>query len=143
MSAISLRELRASVIDKTAFTVLDDYRRISEGFLTYLASTPPTNIISPLHPNYRFYQFGKEENHKITRPLNSTLYLTDANKFNAAFKRFIAFLNTLRQHQEKTVSDELQTQVRALSQERLDLLSDAIFDFASLREAETWLADQN
>jgi len=105
MSVISLRELRASVIDKTAFTVLDDYRRISEEFLTYLASTPPTNIISPLHPNYRFYQFGQEENHKITRPLNSTLYLTNANKFNAAFKRFIAFLNTLRQHREKIVDN--------------------------------------
>ena len=42
-----------------------------------------------------------------------------------------------------TASDELQTRIRALSQERLNLLSDSIFDFVSLREAETWLADQN
>ncbi len=43
----------------------------------------------------------------------------------------------------RAVSDEVEKQVRALPQERLDLLSDAIFDFTSLSEAETWISDRN
>lgn len=104
MSDVRLEDLRASIVDKTAFSILDDYGKIGEAFLEYLAEANPTRIISPSHPEYQFYQFGKEEGHKITRPLNSALYLTEIDSFRAAFNRFTTFLNDLKRHQEKAAN---------------------------------------
>lgn len=96
MTATSLGDLQASVLDRSAFTSLEDYLKLCGAFLGYVASNQPTRIVSPSHPNYVFLQYGQAYGHKITRPLNSDLLLEEAAIFRGAFDRFAAFLGDLR-----------------------------------------------
>lgn len=96
MTASSLGDLQASVIDRSAFSSLEDYLRLCSAFLGYVENIQPTRIISPSHANYLFFQYGQDHGHKITRPLNSDLFFEEAATFICAFNRFTAFLGDLR-----------------------------------------------
>lgn len=93
-------DLQESVQDKTAFHSLGDYSTICNSFLVFVRDTAPTRIISPSHPYYIFYQYGENANHKITRPLNSNLFIENPDEFRLAFERFVNFLSDLRIHQQ-------------------------------------------
>ena len=97
MTANTLGDLQASVVDRSALTSLEDYLRLCSAFLGYAENIQPTRIISPSHPNYVFFQYGQDYGHKITRPLNSDLFLEETATFRSAFDRFTAFLDDLRE----------------------------------------------
>ncbi|HEU5374386.1 MAG TPA: hypothetical protein VFV38_03020 [Ktedonobacteraceae bacterium] len=61
-----------------------------------------TRIISPFasSKNYIFYQYGEEANNKITRPLNTHLFIESSQVFKSSFSNFMEFLTDLRTHQE-------------------------------------------
>ncbi|MBP8972833.1 MAG: hypothetical protein KBH93_03065 [Anaerolineae bacterium] len=102
MTDIALLDLQASVQDRSAFTALDAYSQLCEAFLDFIRKTQPTRIVSPTHNNYIFYQYGQEYGHKITRPLNTNLFIESPDVFKAAFERFVMFLADLKRYQEKT-----------------------------------------
>ncbi|MEW5719178.1 MAG: hypothetical protein AB1817_11155, partial [Chloroflexota bacterium] len=106
MKTVTLADLQESVQDKTAFTTLGDYLKIGSTYLTFAARTHPTRIVSPSHPNYIFYQYGKEYGHKITRPLNSNLFIESPAALREMFERFMLFLVDLRKHQNGIASQE-------------------------------------
>ncbi len=126
MTATSMGDLQASVVDRTAFTSLEDYRRLCGAFLDYIENTQPTRIVSPSHPNYVFFQYGQDHGHKITRPLNSNLYLEEAVTFGSVFDRFTALLGDLREagggdaldavHAEYLASNEINRVIYTLQQ---------------------------
>jgi hypothetical protein len=100
----ALLDLQASVQDRTGFIKLEHYRRIGAAFLTFLAEVKLSRIKSPTPPhNYIFYQYSEEQANKITRPLNSNLFIESPLVFAEAFDRFVAFLADLKKTQEKTV----------------------------------------
>ncbi len=99
MKKLSLADLQASVQDRTAFTALEDYTKLSAAYLDFLARIKPTRIVSPSHHHYVFYQYGKDYAHKVTRPLNTNLFIPTAHEFVAAFARFVAFLDDLKRRQ--------------------------------------------
>ena len=103
MKTTTLADLQESIIDKTAFRKLDDYSKICSNFLTILGKAFSTRIVSPNSNNYFFYQYVKEYGHKITRPLNSTLFIESKDIFKKAFERFLMFLGDLKKYQGKTV----------------------------------------
>ncbi len=103
MSVITLEDLQESVVDGSAFKTLADYQRLCSAYVGFVARTQPTRIISPSHPNYIFYQYGPDYVHKITRPLNSDLYIEEENRLDQAFDRFGDFLADLRRYQERVV----------------------------------------
>lgn len=94
-----MKDLQASVQDKTAFQKLDDYLVITQAFLKYLAESKPTKIVSPSRPNYIFYQYGEDFAHKITRPLNADLFILSEKDFVIAFAKFKQFLKDLGKHE--------------------------------------------
>jgi hypothetical protein len=99
MTPVTLADLQESVLDKKAFKSLADYFALCHVFLEFLQETQPTRIVSPSHPHYIFFQYGEGYSHKITRPLNSHLFIESPQEFNAIFSRFISFLGDLRQYQ--------------------------------------------
>jgi hypothetical protein len=103
MTSLSLLDLRASVIDRTAFDQLEDYRLLASAYLNYLQSEPPVRIVSPGRSHYVFYQYNEAYGHRITRPLNTQLFFNDADTFNAAFNRFTTFLSDLAIRQARLV----------------------------------------
>ncbi len=102
MKEITLADLQESVQDRTAFDKLDDYVLICREFLAFVERTSPTRIVSPSHPNYIFYQYDEDYEHKITRPLNRDLFIELPKDFKIAFERFASFLDDLKQYQEST-----------------------------------------
>jgi hypothetical protein len=106
---ITLDDLQASVIDKSAFGELTHYFMLGHTFLTLLEQTQPTRIVSPTHHNYVFFQYGETHGHRITRPLNTDLFIETADNFKSAFERFIAFLSDLKKL-EKAIADHAATQ---------------------------------
>jgi hypothetical protein len=59
-------------------------------------SDRPTRIVSPSQEHYIFYQYGKAQRNKITRPLNTRLFFESSDKFSDAFERFVEFLGDLK-----------------------------------------------
>jgi len=101
MKAVTLADLQESVQDRSAFRALADYLALGRTFLDFVRKSRPTRIVSPSHPNYAFYQYGDDYGHKITRPLNSDLFMESASVFKHAFERFITFLAELKQRGAK------------------------------------------
>jgi hypothetical protein len=106
MTEITLIDLQASVQDRSAFNSLVDYAELSKAFLAYLEQAQPTRIISPSHHHYVFYQYDEFYNHRITRPLNTNLFIEAVDDFMTAFERLIAFLDDLRKYQELLIQRE-------------------------------------
>ncbi len=104
MNQPTLGDLQESVQDKLAFKSLDDYFTITLAFLDLIARIPPTRIISPSSPNYIFYQYSEDYQHRITRPLNGDLFIESARTFKRSFERFVLFLADLRQYQAKILA---------------------------------------
>lgn len=101
MNEITLGDLQASVRDNQAFLSLDDYFKIGEAYLEFVEHSQPTRIVSPSHPNYIFYQYDAETQHRITRPLNSDVFMESPQDFQLAFERFVILLDDLKVNQEK------------------------------------------
>jgi hypothetical protein len=106
MTAITLDDLQASVKDRSAFGELGHYFTLCHAFLTLIEETQPTRIISPTDHNYVFYQYDEAYGHKITRPLNTSLFLESADDFKTAFERLVAFLADLKKFQETVVNQD-------------------------------------
>ncbi len=62
------------------------------------AREQPTRIVSPSHTNYVFFQYGQGYGHKITRPINTDLFIESAADFESAFSQFRDFLSDLSKH---------------------------------------------
>src|SRR5574341_874421 len=104
MSSFSLYDLQASIEDMFAYRELRHHFTLCEAFLEYISETSPTRIVSPTHKNYIFYQYGEEFHSKITRPLNTALFIESVDEFKSSFERFLNFLLDLRKYREKISS---------------------------------------
>ncbi len=103
MTDLTLADLQASVQDRLAFNNLTDYVTLCDAYLIFLEKTQPTRIVSPTHSNYIFHQFDEAYGYKITRPLNSDLFIEKALDFRSKFERFVSFLGDLKQFQELAI----------------------------------------
>ncbi len=106
MSSFTLHDLQASIQDMLAFRELGRFFALSEAFLEFIANTNPTRIVSPTHNNYVFYQYSQDFQYKITRPLNTNLFIESLNESKASFERFANFLIDLRKYREKISSQK-------------------------------------
>ena len=113
----TIENLQNVIRDTSTFT-LSTYFDISKTFLDYIQNTKITRIVSPSPRNnhYIFYQYGNEHSNKITRPLNTRLFIESPEVFKAVFERFVDFLSDLKSYQEK-VSDLASTRAYVESKE--------------------------
>ncbi|HZU67489.1 MAG TPA: hypothetical protein VFA09_09430 [Ktedonobacteraceae bacterium] len=100
MTDYTLNDLQVSVQDRLAFKNLTDYMILCEAFLVFLERANLTRIVSPTHHNYFFYQYDETHDHKITRPLNTDLFIESVDVFHHTFETFIDFLLDLKKYQE-------------------------------------------
>ena len=105
MSNIDLSDLQANVQDRLSFTTLTDYVNICQIFLQFIAEMFPTRIISPTHHNSIFYQYNQSFDYKITRPLNTDLFIENIPVFQTTLYKFMSFLTDLQQHEELTAKE--------------------------------------
>ena len=100
MRKATLGDLQESLADKSGFKQLADYEKFCSAFLALVETERPTRIVSPSHEHYVFYQYGKANRNKITRPLNTQLFFESGDELSAAFDRFIQFLGDLKKRKQ-------------------------------------------
>jgi len=100
MKKATLGDLQESLADKSGFKKLADYIKFCSAYLALVEKEQPTRIVSPSHEHYVFYQYGKAHRNKITRPLNTQLFLESSDELSAAFDRFIQFLGDIKKHKQ-------------------------------------------
>jgi len=93
---MDLQGLQRRVIASDDFDSMEEYFNVCRYFLQLLTQSEPTRIISPTEHRYVFYQFGEEFGHKITRPLNTDLFIESNHQFETEFVGFVDLLNALR-----------------------------------------------
>lgn len=89
--------------DKGNFRDLKGYVEFCIEYLTYIADNLQATIISQNENHYRFYQYKKEGNFQITRPINSTL-MYDAKAFVKTSKEFIKILKGVKGIDRKDIA---------------------------------------
>ena len=101
---MDLQELQQKVIASDDFDSIEEYFNVCRDFLCLLNDLQPTRIISPTEHHYVFFQFGENYGHKITRPLNTNLYIEGSRSFQTEFERFLDLLNELRKKEKKALT---------------------------------------
>ncbi len=91
----SLGTLQQLVQGLEGFNALSDYEAVAQQFLEVMASSKPTRIIAPNCPNYVFFQYGPENGHRITRPLNTDLFVENPRKFATLLGQFHTVIDVL------------------------------------------------
>ncbi len=100
---MKLKQLVDKAKDKKNFTDLKGYVAFCNEYLSYIADNLQATIISQNENHYRFYQYRKEGNFQITRPINSNL-MYDAKLFAKTSKEFLKILKTIKTINKKDES---------------------------------------
>jgi len=92
---MNLKQLVNKAKDKSNFVDLKAYIAFCIEYLNYISDNLQATIVSQNENHYRFYQYKKEGNFQITRPINSNL-MYDAKSFAKASKEFLKVLRTIK-----------------------------------------------
>ncbi|ABY33899.1 MAG TPA: hypothetical protein DEF43_00300 [Chloroflexus aurantiacus] len=103
MTTVTLSGLQVRVQDKTAFQSLDEYYKLCYDFLSFVNRQQLTPIVSPNRHHYIFYQFDQFYGYRITRPINTNLFIEDANSFNEEFNQFLSFLDDVKSDRDDVI----------------------------------------
>lgn len=94
---MNLNELVNFAMRKSNFNTLKDYIDYCINFLHYIKTELQAVIISQNELNYCFYQYGKDGNYNISRPINKDLMfsLEDIDKLSNDFTRIISNIKAI------------------------------------------------
>lgn len=92
---MKINQIIQYVTDKTKFQSLGAYIEFCRIYLEFIQDNLQAVIVSQNENQYRFYQYNKQANFQITRPINASL-MYDASTFKSSFPDFISLLANLR-----------------------------------------------
>ena len=92
---MKIQRLVEKALDKTNFTTLQNYIDFAKEYLEFVSQHLQAVIVSQNENNYKFYQYDKDGNFQITRPINSNL-MYSKEAFEIAVERFQEMLPNLR-----------------------------------------------
>lgn len=88
------------VTNKNNFNTLQNYIDFSSYFLEYIHKNKQAVIVSQNEHNYKFFQYGKEVEYRVTRPFNSNILYT-AEEFEKYKEILLDDLKQLKEHQDE------------------------------------------
>ncbi|MDR0587757.1 MAG: hypothetical protein LBG61_02090 [Burkholderiales bacterium] len=80
---MKLSHLLETAKDKTRFTSLEDYSTFCEKYLSFIYDNLQAVIVSQNETHYRFFQYKKDGNYNITRPINNGLMVSSVDFINS------------------------------------------------------------
>ena len=92
---MNLKQLVNTAKDKSNFVNLKAYIKFCEEYLNYINDNLQAIIVSQNENHYQFFQYKKEGNFQITRPINSNL-MYNAKEFSKVSKEFLKILQTIK-----------------------------------------------
>ncbi|MBA3532676.1 MAG: hypothetical protein H0T73_12195 [Ardenticatenales bacterium] len=103
MRAVTLEDLQLALVASEKFRSLEDCFVFAHMYLDYLSRYQITRISSPAHTNYIFYQYGEGYGSRMTRPLNTDLFIEDDDEFEMAYRWFESFLQDAERFEQGVV----------------------------------------
>ena len=92
---MNLQQIVSNAKDKGNFRDLNGFVKFCAAYLNYAADNLQAIIVSQNENHYRFYQYDKNGDFQITRPINSNLML-DNKAFGKASKEYLSILKTIK-----------------------------------------------
>lgn len=92
---MTLKQIVNKAKDKNNFKDLKAYIAFCKEYLAYINDNLQAIIVSQNENHYRFYQYKREGNFQITRPINSNL-MYDAKTFAITSKEFLKILKNIK-----------------------------------------------
>jgi hypothetical protein len=92
---MKLKDIIDKVTDKNNFSDLKSFVRFCDEYLTFAKDNLQAIIVSQNENNYRFFQYKKDGNFQITRPLNSNL-MYDSEPFSTNANEFLKILKHIK-----------------------------------------------
>lgn len=103
MTELPLARLQMTVGDTHAFNTLNDYSEFTQAFLKFIDNSSVPAIPAFNSANYICFQLSETYSPRLTRPLNTDLFISDADAFVSAVERLSSFLNDLAKYQERVI----------------------------------------
>lgn len=100
---MKLKQIVNKAKDKSNFTDLNAYIGFCDEYLKYISENLQAVIVSQNENHYSFYQYKKEGNFQITRPINSNL-MYDTKEFQEASKEFLKILSSIKSIDKRDAS---------------------------------------
>lgn len=92
---MNIKTLVEKALDKGNFKTLDGYIDFAKYYLDFIDKHLQAVIVSQNENHYQFYQYDKQGNYQITRPINSNLmYKIEA--FSIASTKFLELLTNIK-----------------------------------------------
>ena len=95
LNTMNLKQLLNKARDKSKFVDLKAYIKFCDEYLHYISDNLQAIIISQNENHYKFFQYRKEGNFQITRPINSNLMYC-AMEFSKVSREFLKILQTIK-----------------------------------------------
>jgi hypothetical protein len=92
---MNLKQIANKAKDKSNFVNLKAYIKFCDEYLNYINDNLQAIIVSQNENHYQFFQYKKEGNFQITRPINSNL-MYNAKEFSKTSKEFLKILHTIK-----------------------------------------------
>jgi hypothetical protein len=92
---MNLKQLVNKAKDKSNFSDLKAYIAFCDEYLNFISDNLQATIVSQNENHYRFYQYKKDGNFQITRPINSNL-MYDAKAFSKVSKEYLKILKHIK-----------------------------------------------
>jgi hypothetical protein len=92
---MNLKQLLNKVKDTSNFADLKAFVKFSDEYLKYISDNVQAIIVAQNENHYHFFQYNKEGNFQITRPINSKL-MYDAQEFTMVSEEFLRILSTIK-----------------------------------------------
>jgi hypothetical protein len=103
---MNLKQLVNLASDKDYFLKLEHFTDFAVPFLEFAATGLQAVIVSQNEPRYNFWQYGKEGDFNVTRPINSELMLTAENA-GRTLKKFSQIVSALREPSQDTAANRV------------------------------------
>ena len=92
---MNLKQIVNKAKDKSNFVNLKAYIKFCEEYLNYISDNLQAIIVSQNENHYQFFQYKKEGNFQITRPINSNL-MYNAKEFSKTSREFLKILHSIK-----------------------------------------------
>ena len=100
---MNLKQLVNKARDKRNFANLKAYVQFCDEYLNYASDNLQAVIVSQNENHYQFFQYKKEGNFQVTRPINTNL-MRNAKDFPETSKEFLKILRTIKTIDKKNKS---------------------------------------
>lgn len=100
---MTISNLISMATNKDRFLSINDYISFCTRYLDYISNGLQARIVSQNESHYQFFQYKKDGNYNISRPINSAL-MYDANNFSKSAKKFLDTLKELKKGRQPSDS---------------------------------------